>query len=414
MRSAVDEILAFNRGFRPEFLHNKLDKLSASPFGFFRGTFHVWCRDLREDPFKKWICLDIAGPIVGDLHTENFGSFRAITNEIVYDINDFDETTRGLYEYDLRRLATSLLLAALDNRRTLGDGMNAAEAAVRGYLETIVRLGRVRKRVELERLPEAKQVRQLLSAAAEKKRAEFLKGIAVETTPGSFVFRASEKYLPVKDKVRRMARKSLPFFLRHCLAPPKARPAKYSFQDIAFRIAGTGSLGRARYALLLGKGRKKEETYETLRLIEWKESLESALNSGAVRHRLKRPREVIEATRAFQLFPKRYLGYTWLGEVPMQAREIGANDLRFDHKQFRELDRFLAASRIFGEITARAHLLGSLGKPGPREIPQEISRREDRFVYHLLRFAVAYAGRVMDGHEELVRRKEEVARAWRS
>ena len=123
MRSACDEILKFNAAFHHQpSLTAKLKALGSSPFGFFRGTFHLFARDLREGPFRKWPCLETAGQIVGDLHTENFGTFRAITNEIVYDINDFDETTQGPYEFDVRRLATSLVLSSLVNDRGLGLG----------------------------------------------------------------------------------------------------------------------------------------------------------------------------------------------------------------------------------------------------------------------------------------------------
>src|SRR5258708_7085659 len=113
MRSAVDRILLYNRAFSTRRLSTKLAKMAATPFSFFRATFHLFAFDVLQGPFRWLPHLDASGPIVGDLHTENFGSLRAINGQIVYDINDFDETTNGYYEFDLRRLTTSLILASL-------------------------------------------------------------------------------------------------------------------------------------------------------------------------------------------------------------------------------------------------------------------------------------------------------------
>ena len=420
MRSAVDEILRFNRGFHAYSLGVKLTRLTSSPFGFFRGTFHVFCRDLEAGPFRKWPALAASGPVVGDLHTENFGTFRATTGDVVYDINDFDETAEGSLEFDLRRLATSLILAALDNKLRLGDGVRAAEESIRAYLETVVRMGRVKKRDAFVRAHDPDTVRRLLLVAAEKSRIEFLRPMVAESTPGEWVLRPSEHLLPIDEPQREGIVKALPAYLESALAPKGANPRKYSFQDACFRIAGCGSLGRLRFALLMGKGQAKAkgkaaargETLETLRLIEWKDSLDSSLESALPRQSRKRASYVVKQTVKFQLFPKRYLGYTVFRGRPMQAREIGANDDRFHHKQFADPARFESAARIFGEITARAHLLATLGETGPRSIHGEILGREDRFVVRLLSFAVAYADRVNADYEELMARREQIAKAW--
>src|SRR5262249_43761546 len=150
----VDEIRRFNRTFPPVFLDDKLGRLTDSAFGFFRGTFHLFARDIIEGPFRKLPVAASRGRIVGDLHTENFGTFRAVTGEIVYDVNDFDETTVASYENDLRRLSTSLLLAALDRGLRLGDGVNAAEHLLRSYVKTLGLAARFQLRSEFEQMPE--------------------------------------------------------------------------------------------------------------------------------------------------------------------------------------------------------------------------------------------------------------------
>lgn len=413
MRSAVEEILAYNRSFPPARLKGKLEKLTASPFGFFRGAFPLFAHDIRDGPFRRWTLLDLHGPIVGDLHTENFGAFRCITGDIVYDINDFDETTGGAYEFDLRRLSASLVLSAIDLKHSLGDGVNAVEKMARAYIHALARAARLRKRKEFEHFADTAEIRGLLYSAEEKSRTEFLKKLAHEVEPGRFAFRAGlDDYMPVSERRRKQVMAALPGFLETCVAPENAQPARYTFQDVAFRYAGCGSLGRSRYALLLGKGKKERETWSTLRLVEWKQALDSALESSKPHASKTRAVDVIRATVAFQLCPKRYLGYTRMERLPLQAREIGANDSRFSHRDFARLDRFGAAAAAFGELTARVHLLGAGRHVGPRLLPNLIAAREDRWVNRLLAFAAAYAERATSDYEDLLARSEEVAVAW--
>ena len=413
MRDAVQEIIDYNRDFSRH-LPEKLAKLTASPFTFFRATFHLFTHDIRRGSFRRWPTAAASGQIVGDLHTENFGTFRSINGSIVYDINDFDETTAAAYEYDLRRLAASLLLTGLDNGMKLGDGVNATEAAIQSYIEAIDRMGRFRTRAEFEAEPEAPEVQTLLKTAGEKSRPEFMSKLAKESEPGKFSFALDDpsKYRRVKPKVREEAKRRLPVFLADCLAPKNAQPGNYTFQDIADRVAGAGSLGRERYAILLGKGKKKE-TFESLRLIEWKESLDSAFDSPKPRASKKRAAVVDRLTRQFQLFPKRYLGSSILFDMPVQAREIGANDERFKGKQFQQNDKFVGAAKVFGALTARAHLLGSPGRVGPRALLREILGRDRQFLHHLLGFGVAYTERVVEDFEDVSLRAGELRKAWK-
>jgi len=412
MRSAVDQILAFNRNFVRAALPRKLERMTESPFTFFRATFHLFAYDLKEGWCRDQTLSDVGGSIIGDLHTENFGAFRAITGDIAYDINDFDEATTGFYEIDLKRLTTSILLAALDNGHSFGEGVREAELTACAYLETLGRLSQVPSRKEFEKLTATREIVKLLHKAKEKSRVEFIKKAAVQTKPGHFAFRRTDRLQPLDAKVKEELRKEVPEFLAHVLAPLKARPTEYALHDTAFRFSGVGSLGRPRYALLFGKGGMGEDDWSTLRLIDWKQSLVSALDSLEPRSSEKRAQEIFAFTRSFQLFPKRYIGFVTLAKESMQSKEIGANDARFNPKQMQDPKHFQRAAEIFGRITARAHLLGSIGTPGPRPLLKQLKGREDRFVHKLLSFAVAYADRTFEDFDELIRRKAEVAPAW--
>src|SRR5437867_13290316 len=101
MRDPVAEFMTFNRAFarrNPELLRLKVERMAASPFAFFRGTFHLFARDILDKFFETLPRVsgsEIELDLVGDIHSENFGTFQATDGKVHYDINDFDETTQG-------------------------------------------------------------------------------------------------------------------------------------------------------------------------------------------------------------------------------------------------------------------------------------------------------------------------------
>ncbi len=353
MRSAVDLILAYNKTFPRTRLTTKLTRLTRDPFTFLRGTFHVFAHDVSEGPFRKWPRLGVRGPIVADLHTQNFGAYRAVTNEIVYDINDFDEHTTAPYDLDLWRLATSLVLAAHQNGHTTGQACAAAEALVLGYVHALRRYVARPLQARLEDSVPAEEIHRVLDRARARARSVFLRtkvGVVRLRDGGFRLPHAGPEFGPVRKQERTHIEAALPRFLAHVLAPPGAHPERYVLLDVATRTAGVGSLGRVRYALLFGKGQPAGERWSTLRLIEWKQALDSALDQQQPRAARRRAEQVCAAAQAFQTTPKRYLGHVELDGLPMQARELGANDRRFEPAVFGQPTRLHAAAGLFGAM----------------------------------------------------------------
>jgi len=410
-RDPVRAILNFNAGFDAASLKRKLATITSSPFAFFRATFHLFAADVREGPFSKFPVSASTGRIVADLHTENFGGFRGTSGDLVYDINDFDDTAANQpYEYDLRRLMTSIILGGTESGVRIGDAVNAAETTALQYFGAIAKFAAAKKRQELAELRDAAVVRKLLKVASEKPREAFMRSLAEPGPKDRFEFQPGNEHFRVVDgKIRSEAEKRFPFYMAHCDLPPNAKGTEYAFQDIVFRYAGKGSLGKDRYAILMSKGKAD---FGSLRLVEWKDSSDSPLcafaNGG------KRNREVYEAALAFQLVPKRYLGYVSMFNRPMQAREIGANDCRFSHGQYKTAEKLEQAASVFGGITARAHLLGSMGVEGPRRFVARSGVTEERLAHRLVAFAVAYASRVHEDYVEVKRRSAEIAKAWKA
>ena len=146
MRDAVVEFQNFNRAFarrNPELLRLKVARMAASPFAFFRGTFHLFARDsldhLCELPSLE-IRPELELDVVGDIHSENFGTFDGGDGCVHYDVNDFDETTHGRFDFDVRRQAASVILACQERGDSLADATAASVAFLSHYTDTVTRL----------------------------------------------------------------------------------------------------------------------------------------------------------------------------------------------------------------------------------------------------------------------------------
>src|SRR5262245_9295708 len=106
MRDPVVEFQEFNRLFakrNPELMRLKIDRMAAGPFPCFRGTFHLYARDMLDRVFEPPAARPVSEAeldLVGDIHCENYGTYKADDGGVHYDVNDFDETTQGRFEID--------------------------------------------------------------------------------------------------------------------------------------------------------------------------------------------------------------------------------------------------------------------------------------------------------------------------
>src|ERR1035441_8679583 len=109
------------RGRVPALISIKYDRMAASPFGFFRGAVPVMAYDLSLGPNTG-----IHTQLCGDAHVRNLGAFAAPNGRLVFDINDFDESIRGPFEWDVKRMAASLILAGREAGAKHGPCRDAA------------------------------------------------------------------------------------------------------------------------------------------------------------------------------------------------------------------------------------------------------------------------------------------------
>src|SRR5262245_12019815 len=124
---------ASNKGRVPELIPIRWGRMLQSPFTFFRGAAAVMAADLSKTP-----STGLHVQACGDCHLLNFGGFATPERRLAFDINDFDETLPAPWEWDVKRLAASFVIAARNNDFSKSDVRDAAEASVRSYRKRMI------------------------------------------------------------------------------------------------------------------------------------------------------------------------------------------------------------------------------------------------------------------------------------
>ena len=131
----IDLLLQATEGRVPALLPIKYSRMSASPFAFFRGAVSIMAADLSNQAHTGLLVQ-----LCGDAHVQNLGSFEAPDARVVFDINDFDETAPGPWEWDVKRMAASIVLAGWDSKHGKGECAGAVEEFAVSYCEWIEQL----------------------------------------------------------------------------------------------------------------------------------------------------------------------------------------------------------------------------------------------------------------------------------
>src|ERR1035437_6904882 len=126
--TALELVARSMRGRVPQLIQLKYELMAESPFGYFRGAAPVMAADLAVLPNTGIVCQ-----LCGDAHVRNLGAYAAPDGRLVFDINDFDETIRGPFEWDLKRMAASLVLAGRESRHKEASARMAVEKFVARY-----------------------------------------------------------------------------------------------------------------------------------------------------------------------------------------------------------------------------------------------------------------------------------------
>ena len=392
-------LTASMHGRVPALVPLKYERMAASPFGFFRGAVPAMAADLALQPHTG-----IFTQLCGDAHLRNLGAFSAPDGRLVFDINDFDESIHGPFEWDVKRMATSIILAG----REAGAKDSACVAAARGFLAAycaaihrfaampvlelarymVHRLNTIRpiaqifalaeRATPLHNLDALTQTAATAERSAESKTAKPPGGAA-----SSRIFRSRPPELTrVRGHAARVVLDSLTEYSETLLPERRHFLAQYTPVDVAFKVVGTGSVGLRDYCIYLEGNGPLDPLF-----LQIKEEPRSAYapylgESGVPAHQGRR---VAEGQRAMQVQSDPFLGWTTIEGRDYLVRQLN------DHKSSVDLDSLrpsalLAYAAVCGETLARGHARAG----DPCRIAGYIGRSA-RFDAAIAKFALAYA-----------------------
>ncbi|HEX4521484.1 MAG TPA: DUF2252 domain-containing protein [Gaiellaceae bacterium] len=390
----------------PELVPIRYGRMLVSPFAFHRGTSAVMAYDLAPLPRSG---LD--AQLCGDAHLGNFGGFGSAERDLVFDLNDFDETLPGPFEWDVKRLAASIAIAG--RTRMLGESAcrTAVVAMVASYREAMRQFAQMGNlevwyaRVSVDglvtRLSEERQEAEAssLARAGEKARSrDHLKAFRKLTTTVDgqprirydppLVIPVGELFggTVARDEIETLVRSILAGFRSTLQADRRELLDSYEVVDVAHKVVGVSSVGtRCWIVLMIGR-----DTSDPL-FVQVKEAQASVLEpylgaSGFATH----GQRVVSGQRLMQATGDLFLGWHRATELDNTERDYFCRQL-WDWKGSANLDTLDAGTlgpygRLCGWTLARAH-----ARSGDRIAIAEYLGKGDTFDEAIMTFASVYA-----------------------
>jgi uncharacterized protein (DUF2252 family) len=399
------------KGRVPALVEMKYQLMALAPFAYFRGAVPVMAYDL-----SLLGNTGIVSQLCGDAHVRNLGAFAGPDGRLEFDINDFDETVAGPFEWDVKRMATSLVLAGRGAGAKNVDCREAATVFLEKYRMTMLTFARMPvlevARFKVHRLHSVSTVGGILRMAeratpmhtlttlteregttdAKKSKTEDKSARVFRTIPpglkrvtGALAEKVVGSLKPYEDSLLRER--------RHFLA-------QYRPLDVAFKVVGTGSVGLRDYCVYMEGNGARDPLF-----LQIKEEVASGYapyvgraNGGPNRRgNFHQGRRVVEGSRAMQLQSDPFLGWT-----TMEGRDYLVRQLN-DHKASIQVEDLKGAglleyAGVCGELLARGH-----ARSGDAAMLAGYLGTSARFDDAVVAFAVAYANQTEADWQELVR-----------
>ena len=418
-RDPVDVLVEQDATRVPVLVPIRHGRMLASPFAFFRGAAAVMAHDLAPTPVSG---LDVQ--LCGDAHLANFGAFAAPDRALVFDLNDFDETHRGPWEWDVKRLAASVELAGRDRGFKPSVRRNAVLAAAGGYRRAMRDFAAMRtldvwyQRVDIEARMAAwgqdasrGQRRRLAAGVERARRKDSLRALAKLTVSvdGRPRIRSDPPLVVpleqlVPDDEADAVRDGLPGVLagyQRSVAPDRRHLlAAYRPVDIAHKVVGVGSVGTQSWIVLMLGADASDPLF--LQVKEAGPSVLAAHCRGAARRAPdNQGRRVVEGQRLLQAASDVFLGWVRIDrDVGGRRRDYYVRQL-WDAKGSVAIEQLRpaglgACGALCGWTLARAH-----ARSGDRAAIAAYLGGSDRFDRAVARFATTYADLTERDHAAL-------------
>jgi len=347
----VATILAANSDRLRQLLPIKMGRMAAGPFAFFRGAAPLMAADLATLPVSG-----LRVQICGDAHVRNLGAYAAPEGHLVFDINDFDETTRGPWEWDLKRLATSLVLAGREAGASKSACRDSVEEMVKSYRTSMNGFALMSvcdlARVEVRRGAKGTPVHAVLQKARRVTPNGTLKKLTVAGERTDHRFHDRPPVLRHVDaKTRGEVIQSLRSYRKTVPTSHRWMLEAYEPVDVAFKIVGTGSVGTRDYIVLLFGNGVRDPL-----MLQVKEEMPSCYapyvsGNATVEHEGRR---VAEGQQRMQTAADPFLGYTTIQGRDFLVRQLSDHKASIDPVNLKGT-ALLEYALVCGELLAKGH-----------------------------------------------------------
>jgi uncharacterized protein (DUF2252 family) len=251
----IPRLKAANELRLPDLLPLKWGRMSASPFAFFRGSVALMAGDIAPGP-----TTGMTVQMCGDAHLLNLGAYAAPDGHLVFDLNDFDESMPGPWEWDLKRLCASTVLGGREAGQSEADVGEAVKGLVRAYREHMARFAEM-KGLELVRFEVTPQggggvLKEVLAKARRDTPDKLLAKATMDDGQGGRRFQVRPPLTRPLDPVEQEGLwEGLPAYRETVLPGRRQVLEGYGPVDAIFKVVGTGSIGlRSLLVLCLGRG----------------------------------------------------------------------------------------------------------------------------------------------------------------
>jgi uncharacterized protein (DUF2252 family) len=405
----VDLLEAQARGRIPELLPIRYGRMMASPFAFMRGSAIVMANDLASTPKSG-----IRTQLCGDAHLLNFGAYASPERTLLFDLNDFDETLPGPWEWDVKRLAASFVVAGRDNGFDAADCRGAAQAVTASYRQRMAEFSEMGELgVWYTRIGE-EEVKGLLTEARAGKKTTRKLSKNVRKTRGRDSLQALSKLtrvtggrriinddppllvrLPEGDELRGQVYAILESYKRTLQEDRRHLLERFRFVDAARKVVGVGSVGTRAYVVLL-EGRDQDDPL----FLQVKEAgasvLERYVESSPYEHHEDHGHRVVAGQRLMQAASDIFLGWFRATEGrDFYWRQL--KDMKGSAKvESMSSEELVLYARLCGWALARAH-----ARSGDRVSIAAYLGKSERFDVAIADFADAYADQNEQDYEAL-------------
>jgi uncharacterized protein (DUF2252 family) len=353
-RDPIARLRASEKGRIPELVAYRYGRMATSPFAFLRGSSWVMAPDLGALPHTGYFVQ-----ITGDAHVRNLGAYGREDGNVVFDLNDFDETCRAPWEWDLKRLCASIVLVGREAGSSEKVCAEAVMALVRSWRETLHELAELTAtelaRYCVHRFAADGPVGRVLRRA---ERADAVHATDELTEHGQD---GRRQFIDDPPKLRRCTGDEAARVLaslaayRETLGPNRQQVFDaYLPYDVAFKVGGTGALGSRNYVVLcIGNG---ENDPLVLQVKEALPSVYQALglvpeDARVASHQGKR---VAEGQHRMQTWTDPFLGWTNLDSVACYVRQLADHKASIDAEDLRRRS-LVEYARVCGETFAKGH-----------------------------------------------------------